>query len=632
MTLVLVISIIFLVAALLAWVTRINIAFLFAPSIFFITLWEFIFGLSGFLNLGMETLVLFACSTTIILVIKSAQFRASVLKNLYSPSTMAFFLLAAISFSKSKDWVLSQWDEFTHWGHVVRIMYEYGALGPGTPTDQQTGGYPPSLSLFQYFVVDFSSGWREGLLFWSLHLIAISIVVSVLAKCSYKNFSEIILKLFVTFVASFAFFSNFDTVYADPSLAITFGFLIVIAINASILDGRWTIIFATSAAFITLIKPIGIYFALSAILINIVATLFTLKSSSIKKFIVSFRPALASLAAAGAAWVTWGYYLSSLSSTSYSLGASVPSRFTDSGREQFVADVTSRFISSLFNTNLNIASYFGMPASLWTLICIGFFATWMYLSGKVNIRKNLAILITLLLTGAGYFAVILNSYLTIFGSGEGGGLASFQRYIATWYQGVFFAIVVLILSEIDFGELVKSNLPNDPDLKIPNSKTRISILLITFIALSTISSIGNYVILLRSPQYKGIEWREPFAPMIKEIKAAKIPEGSKVYIITQHKIGFEYYVLRYELIGAQFGKVPFSIGSQNGEGDIWTEPTMDVGKWSKTLRDFDFVVLYITTESFNEEYSSLFKGGDVEPNTVYRVVKTADKVSLSKVS
>ena len=632
MELIAVLFIIFLVAALLAWLTKLNIAFLFAPSIFFITLWEFVFGLSGLLNLGMETLVLFACSSTGILLIKSGQFRASILKNLYSPSTVALFLLATISFLKSKDWVLYQWDEFTHWGHVTRIMYEYGALGPGTATDYTAEAYPPALSLFQYFVIDFSSGWSEGLLYLSLHLIAISIIVCVLAKCSYKYFSEIILKLFVAFVASFAFFNYFDNIYADPSLAITFGFLIVIAIYASFLDGRWAIIFAASAAFLTLIKPIGIYFALSAILINIMATLFALKFVSVRQVLISLRPAIASLASVGTAWMSWAYYLTSLSKSNYSLLTSVPTVVSSSGREEFVSGIVSSFTRALFHTGLNPISWSNMPASMWTVTCIGFFAIWMYLNGKHNIRANFAIGVTLIFTGSGYFAVILNSYLTIFGTGEGPALASFQRYIATWYQGVFFAIVVLILSKVNFGELFKNNLPNNPDLKIPDNKMRISVLLVTFMALSTVSSIGFYVSLLRAPQYKGSEWREPFAPMIKAIKASDITEGSKVYIITQHKIGFEYYVLRYEMIGAQFGRVPFSIGSQSGEGDFWTEPTMNAAKWAKTLRDFDFVVLYVTTESFNEEFSSLFKGGIVEPNTVYKVVKNADKVSLSKVS
>ena len=84
------------------------------------------------------------------------------------------------------------------------------------------------------------------------------------------------------------------------------------------------------------------------------------------------------------------------------------------------------------------------------------------------------------------------------------------------------------------------------------------------------------------------------------------------------------------MIGSQFGSNAFSIGSKNGEGDVWTDPTVDAEKWSKTLRDFDFVVLYITTDSFNEEFSLLFEGGLVEPSTVYKIGKLANTVVLSK--
>ncbi len=149
--------------------------------------------------------------------------------------------------------------------------------------------------------------------------------------------------------------------------------------------------------------------------------------------------------------------------------------------------------------------------------------------------------------------------------------------------------------------------------------------------LSTLSNIGHYVDLLRSPQNKGSEVRIAFAPMIKAIKLAKIPEGSKVYIIAQHTVGFEYYVLRYEMVGAQFGKNAFSIGVQSGEGDAWTDPTMDAEKWSMTLRDYDFVVMYNTTESFNKEFSSLFESGVVEPNSVYKIEKLANSVLMLKV-
>jgi hypothetical protein len=119
---------------------------------------------------------------------------------------------------------------------------------------------------------------------------------------------------------------------------------------------------------------------------------------------------------------------------------------------------------------------------------------------------------------------------------------------------------------------------------------------------------------------------------LEAIRKADMPDRSKVYIIAEHTIGFEYYVLRYEMANLTFGRVPWSIGTTYGEGDVWTDPTWDVKKWSDELRVFDYVVLHKTTESFNSEYASLFKSGVIDSDSVYKVVKNGEKVSLSKVS
>ena len=159
MELVIVIPAIFLVAALLSWMTKVEIAYLFAPAVFFIAGWELVFGLLGYLNLGMESLGLSICLILLVGVIKSGRFRSHLLKSSYAPSTVAFVLLSLISLYKSKDWVLSQWDEFTNWGLVVKAMYEYSVLGPATPVEMVAEKYPPGIPLFQYFVMDFSNGW-----------------------------------------------------------------------------------------------------------------------------------------------------------------------------------------------------------------------------------------------------------------------------------------------------------------------------------------------------------------------------------------------------------------------------------------------------------------------------------------
>ena len=630
MELIAVIPMIFLVAALLAWVTKIDLAYLFAPAIFFIVGWEFIFGLLGYLNLGMESLALFIGLALIFLLAISSEFRSHLVKSSYAPSAVAFFSLSLISLYKSKDWVLSQWDEFTHWGLVVKAMHEYAVLGPATPVEMVAEKYPPGIPLFQYFVMDFSAGWREGLLFWGTHLIVIAITVSVLANSSYKYLSEIALKLFLALAASSVFFNNFDNIHADPVLALSFGFLIFLAIQASYLDGRWALLLALTAGFVTLIKPVGIYFAAAAILVNIVATLFTVKFRSGKKAGLAFVPALIALATVGGVWATWNNYWMSFSSSDVGLiSGNVPSALKT---ENNIKQISSDFISAYFSVNIRPSFPVPMSSMYWTLVCCVFFLIWAILIGKLNVARNIAIGVALLITTAGYFGVILYSYLTVFGPGEAAGLASYGRYISTWYQGVFFTAVMLILSEFSMGKYIGTGAKLEVKANSLNARRRVSLFIAVFIGVATLSSVHNYMLMLSVSKYQGSEVRASFIPIKAAVKAAKIPQGSKVYIIANHTVGFEYYVLRYEMAGMKFGQVPWSIGSTYGDGDIWTDPAWDIEKWSMELRDFDYVVLYSTTESFNNEFGSLFESGIVDPNSVYRIIKTEDAVSLSKVS
>ena len=629
MELIAVVAVIFLIAVQLAWVTKIDLAYLFAPAIFFISGWGFIFGLLGYLNLAMETLVLFVGLTLVFLLIRNSEFRMQLTKSCYAPSTVAFVSLSLISLYKSKDWVLSQWDEFSHWGLVVKAMYEYSALGPATPVEMVAEKYPPGIPLFQYFVMDFSSGWREGLLFWATHLIVIAIIVSVLAKSSYKYLSEIFLKLFVALAASSVFFNNFDNIYADPTLALAFGFLLFVAIQASRLDGKWSLVLALTAGFVTLIKPVGIYFAATAILVNIIATLFTLKFHSIKKFILAFIPTLVSLVTVGAVWITWHYYANSFGNSIVGPIGTLPTGLNNLTNQN---EVVTNYIGAFFETYINPSYSASLPSVYWTVLCGAFFSIWVMLNGHKNIKRNIAIGTTLLIITTGYFGLILYSYLTVFGPGEAASLASYGRYIGTWYQGLLLAIVFLILAELSFAKLFNPVHTETASSEPVNLRRHVSLYLVAFLALTSFSSIMNPIILLRTDQFKGLQYRTPFEPVMKAIDVAEIPKESQVWIIAQHTVGFEYYVLRYEMIDTKFGTVSWSIGSPNGDSDIWTDSAQTAQTWSQELRNFDYVVLYSASEGFYTEFGSLFESGIIDTNSVYKVIKTDGTVSLSKVN
>ena len=624
-----VLAVIFLIAAALSWVTKIEIAYLFAPAIFFIAGWEFVFGFFGYLNLGMESLVFSIGLAAVLLLVKSGGFRSLFLKSSFAPSTIAFVSLSLISLYKSKDWVISQWDEFTHWGLVVKAMYEYSSFAPSSPVEMVAEKTPPGFSLFQYFVLDFSSQWREGLLFWATHLIIFSIVVSALANTSYKYLSEIFLKLFVAIAAASVFFNNFDTIYADPTLALAFGFLLFVAIQASHLNGRWGVVLAITAGFVTMTKATGIYFAAAAILVNIVATLFTINLNAGKKFFLALVPGLVSILTVGTVWITWRYYSVKFGTSIVGSKDTFPTGFNNLTNQD---EVVTQYIRAFFDTYLNPSYSASLSSLYWTIICAIFFMIWAKLNGKEYRRRDLAIGATLIVTTAGYFGAILLAYLTEFGPGEAYNLASYARYIGTWYQGVFVAISMLIVSGFrltKYFDTYKGAIETKSLLRL---RKQVALYLVALMILFSFSSIMNSLIFLRSDQFKGAQYRTPFMSVKDAIKSANMPKQSKVWIIAQHSSGFEYYVLRYEMLDKQFGEVPWSIGSSNGEGDIWTDSQMTAQSWSQELREFDYVVLYSASAKFYDEFGSLFESGKIDTNSVYKVVKTDTNVSLSKVN
>jgi hypothetical protein len=85
------------------------------------------------------------------------------------------------------------------------------------------------------------------------------------------------------------------------------------------------------------------------------------------------------------------------------------------------------------------------------------------------------------------------------------------------------------------------------------------------------------------------------------------------------------------MINLKFGNAAWSIGKPYDASDIWTDKSMTAPKWAEELRQYDFVILYANTKSFNEEFSGLFDSGIIEPNSVYKVLKNTENTSLVKV-
>ena len=146
------------------------------------------------------------------------------------------------------------------------------------------------------------------------------------------------------------------------------------------------------------------------------------------------------------------------------------------------------------------------------------------------------------------------------------------------------------------------------------------------------SSPGNLLTYLSNPSFQSDNWRNAYADRSWLIAEVNLPPESKVWIIAQHTVGFEFYLFQYELLPATVGKIPWSIGSISGPGDIWTDPTYDVEKWGEALTNYDYVFINNVTESFISEFGSMFE----DPSTldrpgIYKVDLIDSKINLVKI-
>jgi hypothetical protein len=119
--------------------------------------------------------------------------------------------------------------------------------------------------------------------------------------------------------------------------------------------------------------------------------------------------------------------------------------------------------------------------------------------------------------------------------------------------------------------------------------------------------------------------------LAEKIEYLNLGVEDKVWIICQDTMGFEFYLFQYEVLPASVGSIPFSIGTPSSEQDIWTDPKMTIDKWDSALSEYDYVIVFKSTETFIKEYGDLFE----DPSTlneqgIYRIEKNGAGNKLIK--
>jgi hypothetical protein len=209
--------------------------------------------------------------------------------------------------------------------------------------------------------------------------------------------------------------------------------------------------------------------------------------------------------------------------------------------------------------------------------------------------REIVIYATIIVGALGYLGALWLSYLIVFSPGEGVGNSSYERYVFTYFLGVLFYFNFKFVQQI-YSSSARFEL------------SMFSSVWIVFLMFQ--SSPAHFLSYVNNPSAASNNFMSQFNDQRKMIKDMKLTVEDDVWIISQHTQGFEYYFLKYELLPASVGPVPWSIGSTYSEGDIWTDPKITAEKWNDLLDEYDFVYVNKATESYIKDFGSLYEDPD----------------------
>lgn len=406
-------------------------------SFFSIILWMYIGGL--FLDLRLVFRMLLVCYGITVgygIYRIRGMWKEKIKQYLYDPILLLYFLLFLIFFSFNFNRHISYIDEYRHWGTVVKAMWESHQLSFHMDYIMYPS-YPPAISLLQYTFMSLCGFYSENILFITFYLFGASLMLPFL-KVTRKNFFFSLILVF--FLPTVLFTSYYNCIYVDGLLGILFAFsMLFITKKIGKHTGKFDLTLLTfSLATLTLLKDIGFYFALIAVLYWGI----TLKVKKIDQWKSFFLLATVVILTR----FSWSLCLSLFDTplqhqnamSLKEIGNLITLQWND-----VQTGVISQFLKSFFQLKIISDPITLDYISILIVFILG--AYWIYQRSKKEERKILKYFNALMIGGAILYPLtLLLMYLFQMDPYDAVRLSSYDRYIVIFINAVLIAGMLLI--------------------------------------------------------------------------------------------------------------------------------------------------------------------------------------------
>jgi hypothetical protein len=493
---------------------------------------------------------------------------------------LLFFLLYAANRQK----MFYQWDEFSHWGTVIRMVFIANTFH-FDPNPLYFQDYPPGMALFAFFILTIL-GYSEGGAYFAYALVLLAHCIPLWRLAYPKGVIPLAIAISVSIVLIALLGQGWSTVLIDQILSVCFAGLIasyfLIRKDSST---RWSL----SLLFITLIltKHAGASLAFLACIL-IFFDSFTIsiyesfqRSQGLKP--ISFL--IHAVAYAGI-WLLlllpalafsrlWMHYVESANLSRGYGRFGVWQLFQygldccESKREHIIL---RRYLDQWLGLPDVLVGYSPLLLTI-ALITISLLAIALAPSGLARLRQGIALII-LVCANLLFATVQLLFYLYAFDEYEALAIASFRRFQNTYYLAwALSAFSLLFLS-----------LPDSSSLNMARWRK-----FFYCIVLAAIISLGFRIV---SPGSISELSRQERMSLRAWVENLPLPADnhSKVYIVWQGSNGFEFWKVYHEVLPRMTNSHCYSLGPPHFANDIWSCP-YDDARFRTELRGYDYLLV-----------------------------------------
>lgn len=543
------------------------------------------------------------------------------LSMVFTPGMAGYLVLCIIAFRVSNA-LFCQWDEFSHWGTVVKDMFFSKRLGiyPDSVSSYKT--YPPGAALWELYFASYFKEWNDRPVIFAYNLLLIQWMMPIFGCLSLRKkegagilpfLKKTLLTtafVIIVYLIPYWYYSPFEgiawrCIYAGRALAIGLAWMLFMHFGTAPenKDAFYYLSFSLGMAFQCFLKGTGIFFVLVALLMIIPDVILNAGEEK-KKILVRYGAACIIPLAAILSWYS-GLRIMNVSRVWDTDAVNIEAirRLVTGQEESWRYDIIRKYPD--FLKRISLQYYHGsiiLTITAYPLFWIAGLAFVSALNGRKNPntdRRNLLLATTAFLEFVIYLLIILLIELYVLSPEEGQRLASGQRYSADYVLGIscfiFFYIINYLFSEKKTGRWVLIYFP--------------VMLLFLFCSVSMERAVKDLTdpvheaetsyIYTNFSRYAGIE---------ESIGKLLGPENS-CYILSEDD-PYGLFVLRKQLI-------PIRTNSETIVPDM--ENQCEAFLQEILFNGYDHVFVNKVSDEFNDSCSGLFEDRSISELSLYRV-------------